>query len=566
MASPVDKVFLLFMRRMRAPLIILLAAYSLSVLGLVLIPGVDDAGRPWRMDFFHALYVVSYTGSTIGFGEIPYAFTTPQRMWVMVCIYLTVIAWLYAIGKILALMQDAAFKAAVIEYGFARGVRRIREPFYLVCGYGDTGSLLVRALADRHINTVVLDCDQERITDLTLADLPLPVPGLTADASVPLVLQEAGLTSAYCAGVLALTNDDNANLKVAITAKLLNPRLLVICRAESRDTAANMASFGTDHIVNPFDTFAERFALALHSPGTHLLHEWLTGVPNTPLASPEYPPQGIWVLCGYGRLGKALRERMESEGLRTVIIEANPDRTGWPERCVKGRGTEAETLLSAGIKEAAGLVAGTDDDTNNLSIAMTARQLKPDLFIVARQNRRDNEELFLASSSQRVMQRSEIIARKILALITAPHLTNFLKHIRYESNEWANQLVSRLSAVIGEVVPEVWAVTLNSREAPAVAAAIGRGDHVTLDLLMRDPADRSQRLSCLPLMLVRDRMERLVPEREASLFIGDAVLFCGVQGVPERMRTLLVSPNALTYVRTGESRPEGWVWEWLSRR
>ena len=60
-------VLFLVLRRLRAPLITLLLVYAVSVVGLVAIPGVDGEGRPWRMSFFHALYVMSYTATTIGF-------------------------------------------------------------------------------------------------------------------------------------------------------------------------------------------------------------------------------------------------------------------------------------------------------------------------------------------------------------------------------------------------------------------------------------------------------------------------------------------------------------------
>ena len=66
----------LILRRMRAPLIFLILSYAISLLGMTLIPGVDAEGLPAPpMDFFHAFYVVSYTATTIGFGEVPGAFS-----------------------------------------------------------------------------------------------------------------------------------------------------------------------------------------------------------------------------------------------------------------------------------------------------------------------------------------------------------------------------------------------------------------------------------------------------------------------------------------------------------
>ncbi|MFN7277734.1 MAG: ion channel, partial [Betaproteobacteria bacterium] len=121
----------LALRRMRAPLLVLIASYAISILGLVLIPGRDGQGLPWQMGFFHAFYFVSYTATTIGFGEVPHAFTDTQRLWVTFTIYLTVVAWFYALGKIIALTQEPAFRQELARARLQRKVRRMREPFYI---------------------------------------------------------------------------------------------------------------------------------------------------------------------------------------------------------------------------------------------------------------------------------------------------------------------------------------------------------------------------------------------------------------------------------------------------
>ncbi len=185
-------IFLIF-RRMRAPLLALIATYTVAVLGLVLIPGQDADGNPWTMDFFHAFYVVSYTATTIGFGEIPYEFTDAQRAWVIFSIYATVVVWFYSLGTLIALLQDKTFQRAMTELRFARRVRHRREPFYLVCGYGETGGALVRALTDRNQHAVTIDINQDRINLLKLENLREYVPALCADARRPEHLVEAGL-------------------------------------------------------------------------------------------------------------------------------------------------------------------------------------------------------------------------------------------------------------------------------------------------------------------------------------------------------------------------------------
>lgn len=373
MDSALSKVRFLFFRRMRAPLIVLISAYSISVIGLVLIPGVDEAGNPWRFDFFHAFYFVSYMGSTIGFGEIPHAFNGAQRLWVAACIWFTVIAWLYAIGRILSLVQDPAFTRATTEARFIASVRKISQPFTIVCGYGETGSLLVRSMAYRDLQPVVLDHHQANIDSLLLENLGMDVPAFCADASVTQHLVEAGLRNPLCRGVVAVTDSDAVNVKISVTAKLLRSNIPVISRAGIQEAVDNLASFNTDHIINAYEVFGEHLAMTQRTPSVHLLHAWLISLPERTLHPPVTPPRGNWIICGYGRFGSSSARYLEAEGNTIQVIESKPEKA--PEGAIVGRGTEAGPLLEAGIREAVGIVAGTDSDTNTLSAIMTAREL-----------------------------------------------------------------------------------------------------------------------------------------------------------------------------------------------
>lgn len=462
-------VFFLILRRMRPPLLALLVAYAIGILGLTLIPGVDEHGQPWRFDFFHAFYFISYTATTIGFGELPHPFTAAQRAWVLFSLYLTVIAWLYAFGKLIALLQDETLQRAIEEIRFARTVRRIREPFCLVCGYGETGAALVRALVREGRNVVVIDQAPERIHALSLEDYPVPIPARIADAHAPDALRAAGLRNPRCEALIAVTNTDAVNLHIAITGKLLHPQVKVIARAGNRETAANMASFGTDHIVDAFQTFADHLFIALHAPCLDALRQWLLG--RGPLTEPRRPPHGLWLLCGYGRFGKALLTRFQAEGIETVVLESEPDKTGKPqgdERLIEGWGTGAKDLLDAGVKRAAGIVAGTHNDANNLSILMTARELNPNLYMVARQNQSSNTALFRAIRADVVAEGGQILSERIQRLLNQPLLVEFFAQVRRRGDRYAREALTQLAAQLGEAVPRLRQIHIRARETPAL--------------------------------------------------------------------------------------------------
>ncbi|MFT4277994.1 MAG: potassium channel family protein [Rhodopseudomonas sp.] len=294
--------------RLRPPLILLALVFTLSTLGLMLIPGIDAGGRPWRMTLFEAFYFVTYTATTIGFGELPHPFTDQQRVFVTIIIYLSVIGWAWLLGSLLSLVQEKAFQQALVDRRFRRAVEKLDQPFYLVCGLGDTGMTVVHALRQLGSRLIAIDKDERSVQQLEIEGLNGKAPALVADARSPETLTAAGLMKPECSGVLTLCNDDEVNLAVAIAASILRPGLPVIGRADTQATAASMSSLGTHRVINPFREFADHLTLAMRAPDVYRLIAWLTSAPgaylfpSAPARMPAAP--GHWIVCGYGRFGR----------------------------------------------------------------------------------------------------------------------------------------------------------------------------------------------------------------------------------------------------------------------
>lgn len=559
-------IFFLIMRRMRAPLILLIAIMAISVLGLTLVPGLpDEHGNPARLSFFHALYFMSYTATTIGFGEIPYDFSEQQRLWVIVCIYMSVAGWAYLLASVYSLLSDRNLREAIDTQRFVSAVRGLREPFFLVCGYGETGRLVCGALDRLGYRVVVVEIDPGRLGDTQLQDYGADVPALAANACNPEILKFAGLTHYSCAGVLALTNDDSANLAIAIAARLLAPSVPSLCRGETRETTANMASFGTRHIINPFEKFSGYVALALHSPAAWQLLIWLTGLPGTTVERQRDPPRGPWILCGHGRFGRYMVEALDRESMPVTIIDlaaASDHEHAW----IMGDGTGADALREAGVRQAVGIIAGTSSDVDNLSIAVTARELNPDLFVILRQNQFSNHALFDAFESDVNMVPSEIVAHECLAVLTTPLLVPFLDEMRRHDEDWCKRLLERLTGRFGWAVPDVWSERLNLSSAPALYLRLMRGATVTLGELLQAPHNRHEWLQCEVILLHRDDDDDLMlPDLRTELRAGDELLLVGHAGARAQFRLTLSNEYALNYVLTGEELARGWLWQRLRR-
>jgi voltage-gated potassium channel len=563
-AAQASATIFLVMRRMRAPLIVLIVIFAVSVLGLTLIPGQDAEGRPWRMGFFDAFYVMSYTASTIGFGEIPYPFTYNQRMWVTISIYLTVIGWAYAIGSLLALLQDRAFRGALALQHFTRKVARLREPFVLVAGYGRAGELLGHSLDALGRRFVVLDQSGERIDQLELGSYHADIPGLAADARDPGHLAVAGLDHPCCEAVVALTDDEEANLTVVMAAALLRPELPVIARATSEAMAERMRAFGRPSVVDPFDRFGDHLRLALSAPASYQLLSWLESGPGGSLPGRGTPPRsGRWVVCGYGRLGRELTADLRAEGIEVTVIEPDPRAPEDPD-IVVGDGADPAVLEQVDLPSAVGFVAGTDNDTANLSLVAAARHVNPGLFVAARQNRPASAPLFAAMELDALLVPTEVVAHEVYAQLSTPLLWRFLREMPARGNAWAAELVDRLTGLCGPQLQSLWKVRLTSQEAPALRRWLASGQARLGDLL-RNPENREEPLHATVLLVLSDGEAVLAPGDDHVLRPGDELLFAGWAAARRALGTILLVDSVLEYVVSGRRVPSSWLWRRLGR-
>ena len=395
--------------------------------------------------------------------------------------------------------------------------------------------------------------------------------GLCADARIPEHLIEAGLRKANCKAVIALTQDEEVNLKISVTARLLNPDVWVVSQSTSEIHEETLSTLGANvHIIDPFQTYAKYLGATIADPAVHTLNQWLVGTPGATLDKELRPPKGTWILCGFGRMGHWIRDALESQGITTAVIEPNPSPQDkeLPNLLV-GRANQ-ETLLKAGAKEAAGIVAGTNNDSDNLGVLLNARSLNPDLFFVVRQNRYRNQVVFQAAEADLIMMPSLVSARRILFLLIAPMLKTFFETLRErdarDGGRFSREVIDRLRAAVGGTQPRLWTVDTCEAESSAVVRTVRSGRAVTLGNLVSDPVDRSRRLACLPLVLQSGGQTLVLPQLAMPVRPGDQILFCGSPRAHRLLDATMNNEYTLTYLMTGVEEPRGWVMKWLSQK
>ena len=114
-----------------------------------------------------------------------------------------------------------------------------------------------------------------------------------------------------------------------------------------------------------------------------------------------------YIVCGFGRVGRQVARDLRIAGARYVVIDPNPANreaalaTGAP--LIENQPSDDEILRQAGIDRALGVIACVDSDAENIFIALTARELRSDIFIVARASAEDSEKKMLRAGADRVI-------------------------------------------------------------------------------------------------------------------------------------------------------------------
>jgi len=560
-----NDVLFLILRRLRAPLITIIGVYAVSIAGLALIPGIDGDGNVQPMSIFHSFYVMSFTATTIGFGEIPFPFTDAQRLWVTFAIYLSVLGWAYALGSVIALINDATFSAMVARSLYRWRVRRIAEPFYVLCGYGQSGAGLARALDHLGSRLIIVEPVAERAARIAIEDFATTPLALVADGRLADVLEDSGVHSKYCLGVIALTGDDAVNLAIAIGARVLNPAILIVARAKSGVAKVNLESFGGVAVINPFETFAQNLAVCLRTPTVHQLEEWLTAAPGSECAPPVVLPRGRWVLVGFGRFGRAISKVLDGEGIEWKGIDPGSLDTH-DDRLLHGEQTES-ILHDAGIDTADVLVAGSDIDAVNLTATTLARRVRPDLFVVIRQNQTHDLALIDAARANLRFVESDLMVHECLQVLKTPTLARFIARLRASDDAVAAAALQRVKTDSGDGSPRAWTFDCDVMEPGMFAAFFQRSSApFRIAHLRADPTQPAERLRLAALMLERRGNSEMLPADDTILKPGDRLLFVGDAPGRRLQQRYLTEPGTIFWVCSGSEPPRGYVFRWLQQR
>lgn len=138
-----------------------------------------------------------------------------------------------------------------------------------------------------------------------------------------------------------------------------------------------------------------------------------------------------FIVCGYGRMGRALCTYLIQKYLDVVVVEQNPNRVPVMDKdgilYIVGGATDEDNLMKAGIKKARGIISVLGADADNVFLVLIAKRLNPEIFVVARANQDETENTLYDAGTDKVVSPFALGARRMAHAILRPAVIHFLE-------------------------------------------------------------------------------------------------------------------------------------------
>lgn len=145
-----------------------------------------------------------------------------------------------------------------------------------------------------------------------------------------------------------------------------------------------------------------------------------------------------FILCGFGMVGEEVAREFTAAEAEFVVVERDPQRAAECDAegylCLQDDATDDDVLKQAGIERARGLVGAVDTDADNVFVVLSARNLNPGIFIVARANEVESETKLTKAGADRVLSPAAIGGRRMANLLMKPVICDYVDFVTHGDN------------------------------------------------------------------------------------------------------------------------------------
>ncbi len=253
-------------------------------------------GEHWS--YFDGFYFTAITLTTIGYGET-HELSVPGRVFTVLLAYSGIFTLAYFASELVRSVVTGELRDVIGRQWVDDQLANLAG-HTIVCGYGRMGKIVCSELDRQKRRFVVIDIVAELLKEASYR-FGLPLPG---DATTDDLLRKAGVDRAKA--LITAVGSDSANLYITLTARLLNPKLLIVARAEEEEAEVKLRKVGANKIISPYLAGGHRAVQAVFRPTVLHFMEMATRPEFLDLQIEEVKLASTSALCGQTVRGSKL--------------------------------------------------------------------------------------------------------------------------------------------------------------------------------------------------------------------------------------------------------------------
>ncbi|NDV12313.1 potassium channel family protein [Crenobacter caeni] len=276
-----------------------------ALLGAVILTGTSGYALIEGWPLFDSLYMTVITLATIGYGET-HPLSQAGRAFTIALVFFGTGVVGYALSSLTLLLFQSDLPQILKRRAMEKEIARL-QGHIIVCGLSHTGLAAIDELTHSGHPVVAVERDEAAARALDPLDIPYIVGDATEDAN----LTAAGALNARA--LISCLTSDAENAFVIVTARTLNPQLMLVAKAETEASRRKLLAVGAHKVVVPSYLGGVNLANLVVNPETlHFFERLHTRYPNT-FRAEVVPVHPEWD-------GKQLGECLSLDDGRTMVI------------------------------------------------------------------------------------------------------------------------------------------------------------------------------------------------------------------------------------------------------
>jgi Trk K+ transport system NAD-binding subunit len=413
-------------RRLFIPLSIIFIVFTGATLGFYLIPGETPSGVAYSLTFFDAAFIVTYTATTIGFGEIPYPFTADQKIWMMIVIYTSVIAWLINIASILKIVQDKSLWREVLEISFEKHTEMLDNEFYLVLGFGRTGEWVSTNLDNHGYSLIIIESDSTLYQKIASEKFKNKFHSFNGDYSSLDTLRKSGIFNYNCKGAIITGNNIDKNKQTLSILKSFN--IPSITKANNSNDYHDLRYITNSGLINIEDLSIDFITESFIKPHIFYLKSLLDEEISDSIKEIPIPKSGVWIVFGDNMISRKISSTLEQHDNTIIPLDYKSLDTFDHDPHVNG-------------------IICCQNDIENFSAILLLRDIYPDIFTITYNSKYSLSEIYTNINVDIIIKPWWLFVDYTFTIISEPMIQEMIRYLYSQPPLRTLSIIEKISKV-----------------------------------------------------------------------------------------------------------------------